>query len=68
MKQAVCHIKFLIFFKGNLTKVRNNLKEFCPTEALHIGRVECKDYLFSVGSDVDSGDGYINSKFKTSCE
>lgn len=48
---------------GELTKVRNNLKEFCPTEALYIGQYQTTWCLFSVGSDVDSGDSYINSKY-----
>lgn len=54
------NIKVLDYQKGGLTKVRNNLKEFCPTEALHIAEVQSKHFLFSVGSDVDSGDAYIN--------
>lgn len=54
------NIKVLDYEKGSLTKVRNNLKEFCPTEALYIGEFQSTQYLFSVGSDVDNGDAYIN--------
>ena len=50
---------------GELTKVRNNLKEFCPTETLHIANVQSRQFLFCVGSDVDSGDAYINSTYIT---
>ena len=53
---------------GELTKVRNNLKEFCPTEALYVGQYQTTWCLFSVGSDVDSGDSYINSKYYTTSE
>ena len=54
------------FCLGEITKVCNNLKEYCPTEALCISRVQERDYLFSVGSDVDSGDSYINGECTSS--
>eukprot|EP00111_Clytia_hemisphaerica_P005603 TCONS_00016262-protein len=54
------NIKILDYKKGEVTKIRNNLKEFCPTEALHIGQFQSSSYLFSVGSDVDTGDAYVN--------
>lgn len=43
--------------------MRNNLKEFCPTEALSVKNIGGHTYLTSVGSDVDTGDSYINGKF-----
>ena len=43
-------------------KIRNNLKEFSPTEALHVSRVQGCDFLFCVGSDVDNGDGFTNGR------
>lgn len=43
-------------------KIRNNLKEFSPTEALYVSRVQGCDFLFCVGSDVDNGDGFTNGR------
>lgn len=54
------NIKVLDYEKGEVTKVRNNLQEFCPTESLDVASVQGNDCLFSVGSDVDRGDAYIN--------
>jgi len=54
------NIKVLDHEKGEVVKVRNNLQEFCPTESLHVTSVQGNDCLFSVGSDVDRGDAYIN--------
>ncbi|XP_057303960.1 uncharacterized protein LOC130641253 isoform X1 [Hydractinia symbiolongicarpus] len=54
------NVKVLDYQKGEVIKLRNNLNEYCPTEALSIGEVQGRPFLFSVGSDVDKGDGYIN--------
>jgi len=54
------NLKVLDYEKGEVVKVRNNLQEFCPTESLHVTSVQGTDCLFSVGSDVDHGDAYIN--------
>jgi len=54
------NIKIIDYNKGEVTKVRNNLQEFCPTEAVSVANVQGTDCLFSVGSDVDMGDAYIN--------
>jgi len=54
------NIKALDYKKGEIIKMRNNLKEYSPTEALYIAQVKEKDFLFCVGSDVDNGDGFTN--------
>lgn len=47
---------------GEIVKIRNNLKEFSPTEALYVSRVQGCEFLFCVGSDVDNGDGFTNGR------
>ncbi|XP_065656460.1 uncharacterized protein LOC100214037 isoform X1 [Hydra vulgaris] len=54
------NIKMINCTKGELCKVRNNVKEFCPTEVLEVAKIQDQEYLFSVGLDVDNGDGYVN--------
>ena len=64
LSKTFCYDRYVIIFTGEIRKVRNNLKEFCPTESLHTAQVNGQTYLFSVGSDVDHGDAYINGKNK----
>eukprot|EP00794_Sanderia_malayensis_P015080 gene15080-16636_t len=45
---------------GQVVKLRNNLSEFSPTDALEVLSFGESGWLFGAGFDIDNGNGYIN--------
>lgn len=45
-----------------MVKLRNNLNEYSPTDALAVLKDGNSGYLFCAGFDIDTGSGYINGE------
>ena len=52
----------VFYLSGTVVKLRNNLTEYSPTDAMTVLVDGDNGYLFCSGFDIDRGCGYINGR------